>query len=53
MVFAAGIFTGILSGTHMVDAMAQSFVALVPATLVPHFQVLTGLVSAPLTSASP
>lgn len=49
MVFAAGIFTGILSGTHMVDAMAQSFVALVPPSLGPHFPVLTGLASAPLT----
>ncbi|WP_201984131.1 CitMHS family transporter [Hymenobacter rubidus] len=49
MVFAAGIFTGILGGTHMVDAMAQSFVALVPQSLGPHFPVLTGLVSAPLT----
>lgn len=49
MVFAAGIFTGILSGTHMVDAMAQTFVQLVPASLGPHFPVLTGLVSAPLT----
>jgi CitMHS family citrate-Mg2+:H+ or citrate-Ca2+:H+ symporter len=49
MVFAAGIFTGILAGTHMVDAMAQSFVALVPPSFGPHFPVLTGLVSAPLT----
>lgn len=49
MVFAAGIFTGILSGTHMVDAMAQTFVQLVPPALGPHFPVLTGLVSAPLT----
>ncbi|RYU79592.1 CitMHS family transporter [Hymenobacter persicinus] len=49
MVFAAGIFTGILSGTHMVDAMAQTFVQLVPTSLGPHFPVLTGLVSAPLT----
>ncbi|MBH8570636.1 CitMHS family transporter [Microvirga sp. STS02] len=49
MVFAAGIFTGILNGTHMVDAMAQTFVQLVPPSLGPHFPVLTGLVSAPLT----
>ena len=49
MVFAAGIFTGILSGTHMVDAMAQTFVQLVPPAWGPHFPVLTGLVSAPLT----
>lgn len=49
MVFAAGIFTGILAGTHMVDAMAQTFVALVPPAMGPHFPVLTGLTSAPLT----
>nr|WGD73078.1 SLC13 family permease [Bacillus subtilis] len=30
MVFAAGIFTGILSGTKMVDAMAHSLVSLIP-----------------------
>lgn len=49
MVFAAGIFTGILSGTHMVDAMARTFVQSVPTALGPHFPALTGVASAPLT----
>ena len=49
MVFAAGIFTGILGGTHMVDAMAQPFTRHVPPALGPHMPVLTGLAGAPLT----
>ena len=36
LIFAAGIFTGILSGTEMVDAMAGSVLALVPPALGPY-----------------
>jgi CitMHS family citrate-Mg2+:H+ or citrate-Ca2+:H+ symporter len=49
MVFAAGIFTGILSGTHMVDAMAQSFVTIIPKSLGPNLPVITGITSMPFT----
>lgn len=49
MVFAAGIFTGILSGTHMVDAMAQSFVSVIPRSLGPNLPIITGLTSMPFT----
>lgn len=49
LIFAAGVFTGILSGTKMVDAMADSVVALVPAPLGPYLPVLTGLLSIPFT----
>ncbi|THU40321.1 citrate transporter [Niastella caeni] len=49
MVFAAGIFTGILTGTKMVDAMAGSLVALVPHSLGPNFPLITGLTSMPFT----
>lgn len=49
MVFAAGIFTGILTGTKMVDAMAGSLVALVPDSMGPNFPLMTGVTSLPFT----
>lgn len=32
LIFAADVFTGILSGTSMVDAMSRSFLTLIPPT---------------------
>lgn len=49
VIFAAGIFTGVLSGTKMVDAIAHSVVALVPPALGPYLAVITGLLSLPFT----
>ena len=49
MVFAAGIFTGILSGTGMLDAMAQSFIRIIPESLGPNMAVITGITSMPFT----
>lgn len=49
LVFAAGIFTGILSGTKMVDAMAQSVIGAVPPSLGPYMAPITALVSIPFT----
>lgn len=49
LIFAAGIFTGILGGTGMLDAMAQSMLALVPSTLGPYLAPITALVSLPFT----
>jgi citrate-Mg2+:H+ or citrate-Ca2+:H+ symporter, CitMHS family len=49
LIFAAGIFTGILSGTKMVDAMANSVVHLVPASLGPYMASVTGVLSIPFT----
>ncbi len=49
MIFAAGIFTGILSGTKMVDAMADSVISIVPAALGPYLSVVTALLSIPFT----
>ncbi len=46
MIFAAGIFSGVLTGTKMIDAMAGSFVALIPqqhANLLPTLTALTSL----------
>lgn len=49
LIFAAGVFTGILSGTKMIDAMADSVVQLVPPGVGPHFAVVGGLLSIPFT----
>jgi citrate-Mg2+:H+ or citrate-Ca2+:H+ symporter, CitMHS family len=49
LIFAAGIFTGILAGTKMVDAMANSVVHLIPAALGPYLAVVTALLSVPFT----
>ncbi|AST03038.1 hypothetical protein BT10792_16870 [Bacillus thuringiensis] len=49
LVFAAGIFTGILSGTKMVDAMANSVVTLIPDALGPQLPIITALLSMPFT----
>lgn len=49
MVFAAGIFTGILSGTKMVDAMATTLVAMIPDALGPHLPIITAITSMPFT----
>jgi len=49
MVFAAGIFMGILSGTKMVDAMSQMIVNAIPTEWGPHFPLITALISLPGT----
>ncbi|MBM7646173.1 CitMHS family citrate-Mg2+:H+ or citrate-Ca2+:H+ symporter [Scopulibacillus daqui] len=49
LIFAAGIFTGILSGTKMVNAMANVLISHIPAALGPHFSVITAVASAPFT----
>jgi CitMHS family citrate-Mg2+:H+ or citrate-Ca2+:H+ symporter len=49
LIFAAGIFVGILQGTKMVDAIATSVVAAVPAWLGPYMAVVTGILSIPFT----
>ncbi|SHL05840.1 CitMHS family transporter [Phytopseudomonas punonensis] len=49
LIFAAGIFTGILTGTGMVDAMSKSLLAVIPDALGPHLAVITALVSMPFT----
>lgn len=49
LIFAAGVFTGILSGTKMVDAIADSVIRLVPDALGPYLAVVTGVLSVPFT----
>lgn len=49
IIFAAGIFTGILSGTGMVDAMSKELVAIIPDSMGPYLAPITAIVSMPLT----
>jgi CitMHS family citrate-Mg2+:H+ or citrate-Ca2+:H+ symporter len=49
LIFAAGIFTGILGGTGMVDAMSKSMLALVPAGAGPYLAPIIAVASMPLT----
>ncbi|MCP3729972.1 citrate:proton symporter [Sphingomonas sp. MG17] len=49
LVFAAGIFTGILSGTKMVDAMAGTVMYVIPPELGPYLAPVTALISIPFT----
>jgi len=49
LVFAAGIFTGILSGTKMIDAMAQDLIAIIPQAWGKQLPTITALTSMPFT----
>ncbi|MGY1437191.1 CitMHS family transporter [Streptomyces reniochalinae] len=49
MVFAAAVFTGVLTGTGMVEEMARSVVGAVPDALGPHMALVTGVLSIPFT----
>lgn len=49
MVFAAAVFTGVLSGTGMVKHMADWLVRAIPEGMGPHMALVTGLLSLPLT----
>ncbi|MET0239285.1 MAG: CitMHS family transporter [Sphingobium sp.] len=49
LIFAAGIFTGILSGTGMVEAMSKQVVNLIPPVLGPYMAPITAALSLPFT----
>lgn len=49
LVFAAGIFTGILNGTGMVQAMAKSVIEIIPAGAGPYMAPITAVLSVPFT----
>ena len=49
MVMAAGVLTGVMSGTGMVDDMAQWLVDVIPASWGPYLAGITGLLSIPMT----
>ncbi|MFJ9033312.1 CitMHS family transporter [Streptomyces sp. NPDC102274] len=49
MVFAAAVFTGVLTGTGMVQHMADWLVDAIPDGMGPHMALVTGVLSVPLT----
>lgn len=49
LLLAAAVFTGILSGSGMVDAMANLIMKGIPDSLGPHLAVVTAFLSIPLT----
>jgi CitMHS family citrate-Mg2+:H+ or citrate-Ca2+:H+ symporter len=49
MIFAAGIFSGVLTGTKMIDAMATSLVSLVPHEHASYLPAIVGVTSMPLS----
>lgn len=49
IIFAAGIFTGILAGTGMVDSMSKELVAIIPQSMGPFLAPITAVLSMPLT----
>lgn len=49
LVFASGIFTGIMDGTKMVDEMATALVHIIPDAMGNHFALITAILSGPFT----
>lgn len=49
LIFAAGAFTGILTGSGMVDAMSKSFLDVVPEAAGPYMSLITALAGIPFT----
>lgn len=49
LIFAAGVFTGVLSGTGMAEAMPRSLLAMIPPDLGPYMAPITAALSLPMT----
>ncbi|WP_328841454.1 citrate:proton symporter [Streptomyces europaeiscabiei] len=49
MIFAAGVLTGILSGTRMIDEMAETLVSVVPDSFGSHLPVAVAVTGMPLS----
>lgn len=49
IIFVMGIFTGILAGTGMVEAMSRELVAVIPESMGPYLAPITAVISIPLT----
>lgn len=47
VLFAAGIFAGIMKGAGMLHAMAEGLASILPDTLAAHFAVVIGIISMP------
>ncbi|MFJ7996590.1 CitMHS family transporter [Streptomyces sp. NPDC096310] len=51
MIFAAGVFTGVLTGTKMISEMAEALVSVVPDSLGGHLPPLVAITGMPLSLA--
>ncbi|MFE6161482.1 CitMHS family transporter [Streptomyces sp. NPDC056486] len=51
MIFAAGVFTGVLTGTKMISEMAEALVSVVPDSLGGHLAPLVAVTGMPLSLA--
>ena len=49
LIFAAGIFVGIMSGTGMIDAIAQHLISVIPESSGTYISSITALISMPFT----
>lgn len=49
LIFAAGVFTGVLTGSGMVDAMSQAFVSVIPDSAGSQMALITAFASLPFT----
>ncbi|WP_086558729.1 CitMHS family transporter [Streptomyces africanus] len=49
MIFAAGVFTGVLTGSGMIDDMAEALVSVIPDSLGGHLPVLVAVTGMPLS----
>jgi CitMHS family citrate-Mg2+:H+ or citrate-Ca2+:H+ symporter len=49
LIFAAGVFTGVLSGTGIAEAMPRTLLALVPPSMGPWMASITAALSLPMT----
>lgn len=49
LIFAAGVFTGILTGSGMVDAMSKAFVSIIPSAAGSYMPLITAFSSLPFT----
>ncbi|GAA2420624.1 citrate:proton symporter [Streptomyces coeruleofuscus] len=49
MIFAAGVFTGVLTGTGMIDDMAEALVSVIPDSVGGHLPVLVAVTGMPLS----
>jgi CitMHS family citrate-Mg2+:H+ or citrate-Ca2+:H+ symporter len=48
ILLASGVFLGVLTGSKMMDAMAQTLVALIPAVLGPYVHIIMGIFAVPM-----
>lgn len=49
IILATGIFTGLLTGTGMVEAMSRELVAVIPESMGPYLAPIIAIISMPLT----